>query len=531
MVRSGVLVIAVPALAVALGWSGAAVAQPAQPAPPAQPTPPAQPGQPARPPRRAAGDLKAEIDAIKKELTELKATAAQSQTVSQSVQELSTRVAALEQELDKLRRQQAASPEVVSGLDAIGSRLDAVERDLEGLRTQVAGMEQPNASASGGAVEWDGGFKWASSDGDHTLKLGGFVQPRIQMRLPESADTISESTFRLRRGRLLASGHLSGEELTYKLQAELTVDAAPALDYYLDYEFMPELAVRAGQDKVYFTRAWWASDATLDLLERPAAIDALRYDRDIGVWLHGWVADRFYYHAGMSNGAGPNKRNDNIDVAALLRLEAMVLGDRFEPLIKNLEAKPDLQLLLGVGLVHDLVRVPETIAGIEVANRDVDSNGTLDNVRVWSSSFTAAARIAGLELMTEGIWRHERWGTILDHSDNAALDEAIRPDTSGHRNYLAGFLHASYVLVPKHLQGALRVGHNRVALLGVGGGGPTAVTPGDRLFELNGQVRYFHNDNLSAGVSYTLTNYNATSGPDPTADIEHLFIGQAQLNF
>jgi outer membrane murein-binding lipoprotein Lpp len=523
MVRRGVRVIAVPALGLALAWSGAAVAQPAQPS---------QPATPAKPPvKRGAGDLKAEIDAVKKELAELRTLSVQSQTVSQSVQDLSSKVTALEQELDKLRRQQTASPEVVSGLDTIGSRLDAVERDVEALRTQVADIEQPSASATGGAVDWDGGFKWASSDGDYGLKLGGFVQPRLQIKLPEEGDTISESTFRLRRARFLASGHLSREELTWKMQAELGVDAAPALDYYLDYEFMPELAVRAGQDKVFFTRAWWASDATLDVLERPAAIDALRYDRDIGVWLHGWVADRLYYHVGVSNGAGPNKRNDNIDVAALLRVEAMVVGDKFEPMVKNLEAKPDLQLLVGAGVVHDLVRVPETIAGIEVANRDVDSNGTLDNVRVWSSSFTVAARIQGLELMTEGIWRHERWGTILDHSDNAALDEAIKPSSSGHRNYLAGFVHASYALVPKHLQAALRVGHNRVALLGVGGGGPTSVPAGDRLFELNGQLRYFLNDNLSAAISYTMTNYNATSGPDPSADVEHLFIGQGQLNF
>jgi hypothetical protein len=516
MVRRAVLVIA------ALGWSPAAFAQPAQPGQPAQPAPP---------PRRGAADLRAEVEALKKDLAELKALAAQSQTASQSVQELSSKVSALEQELDKLRRQQAASPEVVSGLDTIGTRLDAVERDVESLRTQLAGMEQPSASATGGAVDWDGGFKWASADGDHALKLGGFVQPRLQVKLPESFDTISESTFRLRRARLLASGHLSSEQLTYKMQAELAADAAPALDYYIDYEFIPELAVRAGQDKVFFTRAWWTSDASIDLIERPAAIDGLRYDRDIGLWVHGWVADRFYYHAGVSNGAGPNRRNDNIDVAALLRLEAVLVGDRFEPLVKNLEPGPELQLLVGAGVVHDLVRVPETIAGIEVANRDVDSNGTLDNVRVWSSNVTLAARIQGLELMTEGIWRHERWGTILDHSDNAQLDEAIKPSGSGHRNYLGGFLHASYALVPKHLQGAVRVGHNRVALLGVGGGGPASVPPGDRLFELNGQLRYFHNDNLSAALSYTLTNYNATKGPDPSDDIEHLFIGQAQLNF
>jgi outer membrane murein-binding lipoprotein Lpp len=518
MVRSGLSVIAVPALGLALGWSGVAVAQPG-----------AQPG--AQPARRAPGDLKAEIESIKKELADLRTAAVQSQTVGQSVQELTSRVTALEQELDKLRRQQAASPEVVSGLDTLGNRVDALERDVEALRTQVAGIEQPSASAGGGAVEWDGGFTWLSSDGDYQLKLGGFVQPRLQMRLPEDFDSISESTFRLRRARFLASGHLAGEELTYKMQAELAVDAAPALDYYLDYEFMPELAVRAGQDKVFFTRAWWASDATIDVLERPLAVDFLRYDRDIGVWAHGWVADRFYYHAGLSNGAGPNRRNDNIDFAALVRVDAMVVGDKFDPMVKNLVPRPELQLLVGGGAVHDLVRVPDTIAGIEVANRDVDANGTLDNVRVWSTNVTAAARIQGLELMAEGIWRHESWGTILQHSDNAALAEVIKPDAEGHRNYLGGYVYASYVLLPKMLQASARVGHNRIALLPVGGNGPSAVPPGDRLLEVNGQLRYFDSDNLSAGVSYTLTNFNSTSGPDPTGDIEHLFIGQAQLNF
>ena len=94
---------------------------------------------------------------------------------------------------------------------------------------------------------------------------------------------------------------------------------------------MPELAVRAGQDKIFFTRTWWVSDAAIDVFERPAAIDALRYDRDIGVRLHGWLADMVYYHAGVSNGAGANKRNDNIDLAAVIRLEAMLAGDKFEP--------------------------------------------------------------------------------------------------------------------------------------------------------------------------------------------------------
>jgi hypothetical protein len=487
-----------------------------------------QPG--AAPEARAASDLKAQVAAIRKELDQLKPAAAQAQTLSGSVQQLAGRVAALEQQVDRVARQRSAGPDMAGSIDRLSTQAAALERDVEALRTQVAGIERPGSA--GGGVEYQRGFAWTTGDGAYSLKIGGFFQPRYEASLAEEGDSVNRSTFRIRRGRLALSGHVVREELTYKVQVETVSADAPALDYFLDYELGPSLSVRAGQDKMYFTRVWWTSDATVDLIERPAGIEALRYDRDIGVWAHGAFLDgRLTYHAGISNGAGPNRRNDNIDVATLARLDAVVLGERFDPFTGNLKPDPELRLMVGAGAVHDLVQLPPAVAGTPVNNRDVDADGDTDNVRVWSTSADVALRWQGLELIAEGIFRHEHWGTILSHSDNQPLAELIDANRQGTRRYLAGYVHASYPIVPELLQVAARIGHSRVALLGIGGRPVDSPPPGDRLVEVTTQLRWFEGQNLSLGGSYSLFNYNNRSGPEQPNDIEHLLILQGQLNF
>jgi outer membrane murein-binding lipoprotein Lpp len=493
---------------------------------------------PARPPHAeqpaATGDLRAQVAAIRKELEQLRPAAAQMQTLSGSVQQLSTRVTALEQRIDRAARQSAIGPEVVGSLDRLGNQAAQMRREVEALRTQLSGIEQPAgaASASVGGVEYKRGFEWVTADGAYAIKIGGFVQPRYETTLAEGADSVEEATFRLRRARLVVGGHVGREELTYKVQLEAAGEGAPALDYFVDYELAPELSVRAGQDKLYFTRVWWASDSSIDILERPAAVEGLRYDRDIGLWAHGSLLDdRLYYHAGVSNGGGPNQRNDNIDLVTLVRVEAALVGARFDAFAGNLGREPDLRVMIGAGAVHDLTQVPERIGDQGVSNRDVDANGEIDNVRVWSTSADAALRWRGLELVAEGIWRHERWGTILAHSDNQTVRELVDPDADGHRNYLAGYVHASYPLLPQTLQLSARVGHARVTLLGVGGRPTPSTPPGDRLVEATGELRYFHGASLSLGGSYTYFNYNTRNGPEQPGDVEHVVIAQCQLNF
>jgi hypothetical protein len=502
----------------------------------------AQPQQPAAPPRQeaqegasrpAASDLRAQVAAIRKELEQLRPAAAQVQTLSGSVQALSARVTALEQQIERVGRQSAAGPEVVGSIDRLNGQAAEIQRELESLRAQVAAVERPESGGAAlGGVEHDRAFEWVTADGAYALAIGGTVQPRYESTIAEGAEGVDEATFRLRRGRLALSGHVGSEELTYKVQLEVASSGAPALDYFVDYELTPALSVRAGQDKLYFTRVWWAGESSMDLFERPAAVDQLRYDRDIGIWAHGELLDgRVYYHLGVSNGAGPSQRNDNIDVASVVRVDAPLLGARFDAFAGNLTRDPELRVMVGAGAVHDLAQLPDTLGGNPVGNRDVDGNNETDNVRVWSTSADAAMRWHGLELVVEGLWRHERWGTILDHSDNQAIAALVEPDSDGHRNYLAGYVHASYPILLEKLQLAARAGHARLPLLGVGGRPIEDAPPGDRLVELTGQLRYFHGSGLSLGGSYTFFNHNTRNGPEQAGDIEHLFIAQGQLSF
>src|SRR5690606_3865225 len=132
--------------------------------------------------------------------------------------------------------------------------------------------------------------------------------------------------------RISASGHVHDPRLQFKLLAELGDDGAPLRDYYLDYQFSKELALRAGQSKLQFVRSFLTSSRRLAFLERSIAVDALRYDRDVGVWLHGALfGDRLRYHGGVSNGSGAGRLNDNIDFVSMLRVESAVLGDHFSP--------------------------------------------------------------------------------------------------------------------------------------------------------------------------------------------------------
>jgi hypothetical protein len=501
--------------------------------PPAQ-SAEAQPAevQPARP---SAGDLRGQVAAIRKDVDQLKASAAQSQTLSGSVQALSARVTALSQQVERVSRQRAAGGDVAVTLDRLSAQTATLERDVESLRTQVAGIEQPGAGPGGSAgsagLEYKRGFEWTTGDGAYSIKIGGFFQPRYQATVAEGADSVDEATFRLRRARLAVGGQ-AGEQLDYKVQLEVSGGGSPALDYFLDYEIAPELSVRVGQDKLYYTRVWWASDASIDIFERPSGVEGVRYDRDIGIWAHGWLLDeRIYYHAGASNGAGPNETNDNIDLVSLVRVDATLLGARFDAFSANLTLDPELRVMAGAGATHDLVQLPAQVAGTAVGSRDVDGDGDTDNVRVWSTSADLALRWYGLELIVEGLWRHERWGSILDHTDNAPLAIAIDADSQGHRNYLAGYVHASYPIIPDLVQLAARFGHSRIALLGVGGRSIDSPPRGDRLVEATAQVRLFVSGNLSMGGAYSYLDHNTRVGPEQAGDIEHFFIAQAQLNF
>lgn len=490
---------------------------------------------------KSAAELAAEIAGLSEKVAALEQATVQLPTLAQAAEELGERLALLQQELEKLGREQKSIPDAVAALDELSLRVRAVEKEVALLRTQVAGIEQPAVGAGGGGVTHDRGFNWRTADGRYSLALDGVLQARYQLLLNEDFDDLSEHGFRMERVRLGASGILGSTDLSYRMLFSLT-SASPALDCYADYAFRDELVLRVGQFKTPFTRANLTYGEDLAFPERTRTLEHLRYDRDIGVGLHGRLADdRLDYFVGVLNGAGANQVNDNLDVAAVARAEVLVTGERFGHSYGDVYGTAVPSLVVGAGAVHDLVRVPLVVetggAGADIPLvQDVDGDGEPDNVRVISASADAAFRYRGLEVDFEWMLRHEQWGTILQ--GNPALDPVLHYDTSSrkNRNYMAFSGQATYMALPKRLMVGARAAHTRLPFLGVGGRPSVLPHPdcGDRcdslrLFELDGLVQlYSDRGERMLGLQYSFFNYNAIDAGAPAADKEHRFLLEAQ---
>ena len=183
-----------------------------------------------------------------------------------------------------------------------------------------------------------------------------------------------------------------GARLDYALSFELTKltssGAAPLRDFYFDMKYSPSFNVRVGQAKVAYTRSFLASSRDRDFIELTEMQERQRYDRDIGVWAFGGFFDqRLRYYAGVSNGAGPNQLNDNVDMLLNARFEGVAMGEYIRPGFGDHLSTETPSLTLGLAMAHDMVRLGPAVGGIEVGNRDVDGDGVLDGTDNFETRF------------------------------------------------------------------------------------------------------------------------------------------------
>ena len=468
-----------------------------------------------------------QIDALQKELAELREAVVQVPTLSDAVQDLTTRLALLEQAVNKLELEQKTIPDAVAVLDELSVRAQSLEAEIGALRTRVADIEQPwspEASSGGAGVTYKDGFGWATGDGKYAITISGYMQPRLELGVDEDID-IETLTFRMRRARVGLSGHIGSPRLKYKLLLS-GLKSPAALDYYLDYAIRPNVIIRAGQFKTPFVRDFMVSSTRLVFFERTAAVEQMRYDRDLGVGVHGVVAgDKLGYYVGLGNGAGPNKTNDNIDLNVVVRADAVVMGERFKLDSGDFADTATPALMVGAGAMHDLVALPDAIGSVEL-DTDVDGNGERDNVRVISASVDATFRYLGYEAGVEGTYRRESWGTIFAGNPDLAAVVGTRED----RNFLGFSGQVSKFVLPKRLLVGARVSHSRLPFLGVGGKS-SGIPDAERLMQFDGLVQLYSDRGYrTLGLMYTFSNYNRIDAPDPEQDKEHRFLLEAQLN-
>ncbi|MCP4443861.1 MAG: hypothetical protein GY811_00765 [Myxococcales bacterium] len=478
------------------------------------------------------GGVQAELESIKAELVSLRASAATTPTLAQAVQELSSKVVVLEMALEVKMRSVESVTETLEKVEMLEAKVTTLQTELEYLRTAIANVEQPAVAphGGGGGAERSRGMKFTTGDGRYSMTLGGYVQPRNQVDLPQDFSSLDSATFSLRRARLSLRGKAGSDRLRYETEFELGSGGTPLLDYYMDMRYRDELTVRAGQSKLPYTRSFLASSTQRAFHELSETQDLQRYDRDIGVWALGKVLDgKLRYIAGVANGSGPNVQNTNIDVAVAARLEGVVLGEYIAPGYGDVDDSDEVRLTVGLAAVHDLVRVPASLSGIDVENRDVDGDGITDNVRAVSTAIDGQLRYQGLDLSLEATWRHERWGSILEHDDNGNIAAAVDASGKGHRNYLGFTAEATYFVMPKKLLIGSRISHGRLPLLGLGGRIPAQDPLAQRAMQFDGLLQLYRDGSRRVGFTYSLLNYNAQDGVDPDNDISHAFTVEAQL--
>ncbi len=110
--------------------------------------------------------------------------------------------------------------------------------------------------------------------------------------------------------RLKMLGNLD-ENLGYFFQASFT-SSPLLLDAAVKYKFADYLALDAGQFKAPFSKEFLTFAGNIDFVNRSRAAELLTPKRDIGFQLSGkFLNDFLEYKAGIFNGSGANKPNNN----------------------------------------------------------------------------------------------------------------------------------------------------------------------------------------------------------------------------
>ncbi|NIR47385.1 hypothetical protein GWO43_02780 [candidate division KSB1 bacterium] len=176
-----------------------------------------------------------------------------------------------------------------------------------------------------------------------TWQLSGRVQLQYLLNTDiDSDDAETNNGFRIRRGRLQATGQLTDWVQT-KFQVEIRDNSPRLKDAEGKILLGERVFVRFGQFKVPVWREELRSSSKLLLIERSAAADFLVDNRlsarHIGVEVSGKAGNRIQWAVNLSNGAGEGGREDagRTKDGAFVNNGKMVTGRVNVPVSKRLE--------------------------------------------------------------------------------------------------------------------------------------------------------------------------------------------------
>lgn len=153
------------------------------------------------------------------------------------------------------------------------------------------------------------GFTFTSPDARFQLSLGGRGQFQYQYLDRDDVNGPAQevSVWKIRRFKVYMGGYAFAKNLTYRVQVDLAKSGSAQMldDAWINYRFVEEAQLQAGQFKMPFSRGELTSDGSLQFVDRANAVDAFKPSYDIGAMVQGKTAGGMLaYNAGVFNGTG-----------------------------------------------------------------------------------------------------------------------------------------------------------------------------------------------------------------------------------
>ena len=304
------------------------------------------------------------------------------------------------------------------------------------------------------------GLVFESRDGN----WGMAIRTRIQLRytyehvdaslLPGDEDESSQ-LLNVRRARFQVAGHFFGKHNKYKLQLALSPSdinlgvvggaRSPVLDAILEFDYLRDATLTAGQFMVPWNRQRIVSSGDFDLVDRSIAGGEFQLDRDIGIQLSsndlfGW--DHFRYCAAIFDGEGrdANVLSDS-GMLYVARIEALPMGDsknRWDYEEGDLEhtESPRVSLGLAYAYEHNAVRNRGVMGSVPSDGGTTDmSVATADFVAQWAGASVTS------EFYVRRATRNYGDATVTDAAGNVVPAAQEEP-----RNGTGWFIQAGYIL-------------------------------------------------------------------------------------
>jgi len=367
------------------------------------------------------------------------------------------------------------------------------------------------------------GFTFASPEGKFQLSLGGRGQFQYQHLDRDDVNGPAQdiSVWKIRRFKVYMGGYAFTKDLTYRVQVDLAKSGTAQMldDAWINYRFVDEAQLRAGQFKMPFSRGELTSDGALQFVDRANAVDAFKPSYDIGAMVAGKTAGgKLAYNAGLFNGTGQSGTRTTNSGAWAARIVFNPFGEmRYSE--ADLENSPNPLLSVGAGYFANTLKRNGNATFLDTTTSTppyAGASGWLGKAAASTAIFDNTERV---DVGTYGFDAAFKWRGFSAQGEyfGGKAEGQTQGRTVNSRGYYG---QAGYFLLPKKLEVAAR--YSSVD--------PNRDQSRDLQLEVTGAVSYyFQGHNFKMQGDYTNIHTQRGTGREPTDDRQMRV--QAQLAF